>query len=108
MLQPYARDTLTVTVDGLTGDWSGWTFKGDVRAAKDDAATLVASFTADTSGLVADGVVVFTIPAATMQASFDVPGDLPILWFDLRAEHSDGRENTFHADSLRVVRNVTP
>lgn len=108
MLQPYARDTFTITIDELTGDWSGWTFKGDVRTERDDEATLIASFTVDTSSLVSDGTVVFTIPASTMQTSFDVAGPLPNLHLDLRAEHSDGREQTFYRDVMQVVRNVTP
>lgn len=107
MLRPYARDTFTITLDQLTGMETGWTFKGDIRTAPDDGATLVASFTIDTSQ-VANGIVVFTIPAATMQSSFDVANP-PELFFDLRARRTaDGVERTLYSDSLLVQRNVTP
>lgn len=106
MLEPYARDTFTITVDELTGDWSGWTFKGDIRVARSSTSTLVASTVVDTTNLVAQGLVTFTVTAAAMQA-LTLPTDP--WWCDLRAVRtSDGFQSTLFQDSVMPKANVTP
>lgn len=106
MLEPYARDTFTISIDELTGDWSGWTFKGDIRLTRSATGTLVSAFTVDTSSLVSDGVVTFTVSAATMQSK-TIPTDP--WWCDLRAVRtSDGFQATLFQDSVMPKANVTP
>lgn len=100
MITPHARDTLTITLQ-LSGDWTGWTFAGQIRERKDSASDLIKAFTVDATGIAA-GTILFTITAANMQT---LTPEI-VYWFDLRAKNGS-LEQTFAQDEIMLDPNVT-
>lgn len=100
MITQYTRDSLSIELQ-LTGDWSAWTFKGEIREQRDHTATLIETLTVDASAA-ATGTITFSLTATEIQAI--TAGT--VGWFDLRAE-SGSAEMTFVQDQIEFVSNVT-
>lgn len=104
MITPFARDHLWITLE-LGTDWTGWTFKGSIRAYQDATSTLIETFTADVTDI-ATGTIIMKLTAAEVQAI--TAG--ATYWFDIRAEETAAtttRQVTFVQDEIRFTPNVT-
>lgn len=101
MLNPYARDSLVITLDLDGANWTGWTFKGEIRAHEAHDAPLIETLNVNQTGA-PTGIVVYSLSAAEMQA---IAPDVT-YWFDLRATLGT-QAVTFYKDQIKLNPNVT-